>query len=303
MKILRPLEIDDAALLDSDVPEGDYTEWDLYVPYAKGVRVRFIGLDYHKVFESAVDANEGNYPDIDDGTHWLLVGSTNRWAMFDQSVGSQTVNPDSITVDIQTVGRVDSVALLTLDAVQAHVTQTDAVDGVVYDETFSLIDNSAVIDGYTYAFEPFTFIQDLAITDLKPYSNSIVGVKLLAEADTGALAKCGVCVVGLSRSLGGTQWSPTVGIQDYSVKEFDNFGQEIVVPRAFSKTANFAVWMATSAVSYLQNLLASYRTTPIVWIGDEGVGATVLLGFYKEFEIDVSYPDKSLCTLEIEGLT
>jgi len=41
-----------------------------------------------------------------------------------------------------------------------------------------------------------------------------------------------------------------------------------------------------------------------VWIGadDDRFSPLTMLGFYRDFNIDIAYPEHSLCRLEIEGL-
>jgi hypothetical protein len=121
--------------------------------------------------------------------------------------------------------------------------------------------------------------------------------------DTGGTAAIGECVLGLARELGGMQYGARVGIRDYSVKTQDDFGNYTILERAFSKRASFSLWVEGGLTSELQSILASYRATPAVYIGTDRHAATMIYGFYKDFDIDIAYPQASLCSLEIEGLT
>ena len=64
----------------------------------------------------------------------------------------------------------------------------------------------------------------------------------------------------------------------------------------------FACTDGLVAVDRLQNILAGYRATPILYIGTDEFGSTAILGFYKDFSIAISYFAYSVCTIEIEGL-
>ena len=57
------------------------------------------------------------------------------------------------------------------------------------------------------------------------------------------------------------------------------------------------------AVDEIVNLLAEYRATPIVYIGSDAYASTIVYGFYKDFTVVIAYYLKSICNLEIEGLT
>ena len=63
------------------------------------------------------------------------------------------------------------------------------------------------------------------------------------------------------------------------------------------------ILVAAVSTSDVQNILASYRTTLLVWVGDEDIPALIVYGFYKDFNILISYIDYSICSLDIEGLT
>lgn len=58
------------------------------------------------------------------------------------------------------------------------------------------------------------------------------------------------------------------------------------------------------ALNNLQRTIADLRATPCVWVGVDNAGYAPLtiFGFYRDFSIDVAYPTKSYCNLEIEGL-
>ena len=297
MKLVRPIEVDDAALTDTNVAETDYSAWSSGATYAAGARV--ILTSTHRIYESAQAGNLNHNPATDDGTWWLTVGATNRWRMFDGSSQSQTTNADSIEVEIDAAGRVDSVILLNADAAEATVTMNDALEGEVYSKTVSLVSPLGITDWYAYFFEPIERIADYAFTDLPPYANATIGVSI---TDEGGNPKVGELVIGLSKTLGQTAQGARVGIRDYSQKATDDFGNATVTERAFSKRATFSFLVERSFVDTLQTLLAGYRATPIVYIGDESLGSTLIYGFYKDFDIVVAYPNHALCDLEAESL-
>jgi uncharacterized protein (DUF2141 family) len=53
----------------------------------------------------------------------------------------------------------------------------------------------------------------------------------------------------------------------------------------------------------VQKALADIRTTPTVFIGDPNRPETIVYGFYRNFNIVLSTPSISDCTIEVEGLT
>lgn len=278
-----------------------YATYSPSITYAKDDIVTVVSANSHHRYVSLQSSNLNKTPgDAAAASWWLDMGTTNRWNMFDGSLTSQTINPGSIDVTLVAPGRIDSMALMNISTATVEVALTDATDGVVYHRNFSMISDSGILDWYTYFFEPIERLTDLVVTDLPPYYAPSLRVVM---TDTAAPPACGACVIGLSKDIGAVQYGAQVGIQDYSIKQIDAFGNYTVLQRAFSKRANFTVWSPSAQTDRIASLLASYRATPIVYVGSELFGATAVYGFYKDFNIEISYPDYSVCTLEVEGLT
>jgi len=262
----------------------------------------------HKIYESLAAGNQGNYPPLDvlaTIPKWLEVGPTNRWKAFDVKVGSQTSQADTITYQI-TPGEVfDSIAFLNLNAVTAQIVLTDPVEGVVYNRIIDLIStaitgSSGIYDWYSYFFSSDLKITDVVKFDLPPYLNAVMDITI---THTGDMASIGGIVFGVQATLGATQYSPTIGIRDYSVKVQDDFGIWSVTQRAFSKTMSCDILVESVSIANVQDLLALYRSTLLVWVGAESYPSTIIYGFYKDFSITISYPAFAICSIEVEGLT
>jgi hypothetical protein len=297
VNIIRPITITDAILTSNNVTEADYAAWSAATAYIVGDRYMLVAADVHKVYEALIAGT--NKPIATNPTYWALVGATNRWKMLDTSVSSQTTNANSIAYSFTLTSRADSVALMNISAASATITQT-TTDGLTYNKTTSLLSTSGINDWFSYFFEPITRITDFAITDMPFYANAVVSVTL---TDTGNTVACGACVLGLNKEIGSTQYGAKVGIQDYSIKTKDAYGTYSITQRAYNKKADFSVWVEGGLVDSLQAMLALYRAQPIVYIGSSSYGATMLLGYYKDFSIDLQYPTVSLLNIQLEGLT
>ena len=298
MKIIRPISINDARLIASNVPETDYAAYNAGTTYALGDRVIRVATDVHEIYESLVGSNIGN--PLTDATKWLLVGNTNRWRMFDSSVSSQTSNADSIECSFENLGPMDSIVLFNVDAEYVTVTVTDAIAGVVYDETIAMVSDRGVTNWYDFFYSPYELKTTLLISDLPKYINTTVELTL---TKTGGTAKCGACVIGMAKEIGDAQQGAKVGIQDYSVKARDDFGNFTILERAYSRYANLDIYVQSGAADSIARLLTQYRATPVVYIGAEEREATFIYGFFKDFYETISYTDYSLFTLELESLT
>lgn len=300
LKVIPPLTITDSRLTSSNVAETDYAAWSSATTYSLGQRV--IVVSTHKVYESLQNSNLNKDPTLaSNATWWIEVSPTNRWKMFDISNTTQTTNADSIVVTITPGQVVNSVSLMNLEGISIRVKVTDPLEGVVYDKTVSLNNNGAINNWYNYFFSPISKKKSVVITDMPSYGTAIIEITV---TNTGRTAKCGVCTLGQINYLGeGINLGATVGIQDYSRKEKNDFGDYVVVQRNYAKRAKYTMAVLNEQIDALQNLLADLRTTACVWIGDDNYESTMIYGFYKDFDIVISNHIVSDCNIEIEGLT
>ena len=300
MKLIRPVTVTNSILTYSNVPETDYTAWSGATAYTQGVRCILVST--HKIYECLV-ANTNFSPDVNltgATPKWLEIGSTNKWKMFDAGWGSQTSIATPLTFVLAPVAIVNSLALLNVSATSISVNVTVAGSSV-YSNTINMVGGEQVIDWYSYFFELITYKSDLVLTDIPPYSNSAITVSIINASST---AKCGNCVVGTYYDLGDTQYGATAGILDYSVKTTDSFGNTTVVQRTYAKRMTSNLMINNNIVDDVVNLLSAYRSTPLVWVGAESnYTSLIVYGFYKDFDVNIAYPDYSSCSLTIEGLT
>lgn len=296
MRIIRPVDVTPAILASSNVPEDDYPPWTAGA-YSQGTRRILNHRVYEVLSESTTDTPAAGV--AKSPPTWLDVGATNRWRMFDEKVSSLTEQAGSIAVELQPGAVINSVALFNLKGRSATVTLTDPVDGIVYQRTVTLVD-AGVTNWYDWFFAPIARQSDFVLLDLPAYGTAKLSVTVDNAGETAAV---GHLVMGRQTEIGVAVYGTGVGITDYSRKSTDEFGNTIVVQRNYSKRAEFDVAIDTGQVGIVQRLLASIRTLPVVWIGEESYEATVLFGYYRDFSISISGPSVSDATITVEGLT
>lgn len=303
MKLIRPTEVPEndltatgAVLTASNVADDDAPEWDSATSYSTDDQVVVLG-EVQRLYE-ALQNNSDSYPP-DNPADWNDLGAINRWKMFDGGSNTQTVNPDSIEVTLEPDGIINSFTLLNIEAAEAEVTVTDDLEGVVYNETYNLIDNSAVDSWYAYFFEPIVFIRQLSDLSLPAYGSPQIDITL---TNTGSDTKCGLAVIGQQAEIGVTVFGTSVGIRDFSRKETDEFGNFTVVERRFFRLVDYDVRIDTSKVDFVQKVLSDRRAKPTVYIGAVENPETIVYGYFRDFDIVLSNPALSNATIEVEGL-
>lgn len=289
------------SMLLSNVPENDFPVWSSTTTYAVGDKV--LDLTTHKIFSSSVASNTNHPPP--DINYWVDNGYDNRWRMFDQSVSSQTSVNGSLTINVVPMSRFDSIVGLNADASSVTVKVIDPTAGLVFSRNMMMVNYAGINNWYAYFFTPMTRITDFVIDDIPPvYSNASITVSFNSTSAT----KIGTLIIGLSKTLGISEWGTKLGIVDYSVKTVDAFGGYTIVPRNFSKRADLSVQVPTDQVDDVFTTLASYRSVPIIYMGSntgakQQFNSAILYGYYKDFSISIAYSAYSVCTMQIEGLT
>ncbi|RLL62804.1 hypothetical protein DYS74_15840, partial [Sinirhodobacter hankyongi] len=114
----------------------------------------------------------------------------------------------------------------------------------------------------------------------------------------------GQIVLGRAQVLGETLVDTEIGIEDFSVKERDAFGNFTIVPRPYSDGTKFRFSFPTGDARRIRKILARVRATPAVYYaGDEtSQFGTTVYGYFQNFWIPLT-TSVSFGSLEVEGLT
>ncbi len=281
-------------LVSSSIAEADYPAWNGATAYAADARV--IRTSTHSIYQRLTGGTSATAPESDP-VNWKRVGPTNRWAMFDRATGSVSTSSSTIAVTLAP-GLVRGLALLDVDGNTARVEVKDGAT-TVYDRTIDLNAGDGVVSWDSYFFGDIVLRRVVVLTDIPPYSTEQITVTVTGSAPVNV----GTLVVGSVFDVGGTKPGVSMGIIDYSKKSTDDFGVTTVVQRAFAKKMTVPIVIRSTNVDEAARRLSSIRATPVVWIGTETYGQSVIYGFYRDWSIELAYSQISHATLTIEGLS
>lgn len=281
----------------SNVPENDYAEWNAGTTYST-LGTRVILLSTHKIYENVnITGNTNKSPDTSP-TYWLEVSATNKWKMFDSVISTNTSNSGSVSFVLKPGTVINSLSLLELSATEVTIKMYTAADGFVYSKTISTLGNIPDPNWYDYFFATAIPKNQAVFNDLPAFGNAEFHITVV-----GPTASVGLCVAGYKTLVGyAIEYGTSIGIQDYSRRERNDFGEIIFVQRAYSKRVNYKMKIPDRSIDSVQRLFASIRSTPVLWIGSEYYDSTIVYGFYKDFNMTLSNPIASDCILEVEGL-
>lgn len=296
LTVIKPITITDAILTDSDVPETDYAQWAGSTTYALGARV--IVLATHKVYESLQNANTNKDPtSLANSAWWVEVSPTNRWKAFDTVNSTQTVQASEVYYELTPATVVNAIGILNIDAAAIHITVTDPTAGEVYNRSFNLYGEIQESNWYTWFFGEIESQNSLVVTDIPAFKDAVIEITLTS----GSVVSVGVIILGKASSFGSVvQAGARLGIQDYSRKEVNDFGDTILVQRAYAKRMDFSLLVDNAKLDSMYRYIAEIRATPAIW---QINGGGAIFGWYKDFEALIAYPSHTNCNLSIEGLT
>lgn len=308
MKLIKPAAYDPSMIVFNNAPEPTPV-WTSGSSYSKDAKVLYpVSYGAYSVYHIWISlVNTNTSTPGTDATKWTDLGVCNKCAAFDRQVSTVTSSTNSLTITVApSPNFVDSIALLGLVGSEVQVTVTDGgASPPLFDQTYSLDAGAAEInDWYKYFFSPFDLLSELVVTGLPLYIDAEITVTVTATGPVGI----GEFLYGVQYSLGayGTEQGASIGIIDYSLKQTDpDTGITTFVERAYSRRMSATFYLDNSSLRSTERLLTDVRAVPSVYIGsnDDDYSSLIVYGFYRDFSIDIAYPTRSLCRIEIEGLT
>lgn len=296
-KVLAPNPaISESILTSSNIAEPDTDDGALWLTgtsYSIGDVVY-----YEHIVYKAATANSAKQPDLNT-SDWVKQNPTNRYKMFSNSTGYQSEKSGGISIQVTSGKVVNAVALSGVEAESVRVRLIDSVAGTVYDQTQEATERPDVYGWYSYYFAGFSNLSNFLFTDIPALSSAVIHIDLI----TTETAKCGQVVIGQVDALGVGIFGTGLSINDYSVKDTDDFGQTQLTKRSASNTMELDFRLATGTVNRVRTILTSLRATPCVWIGDATKKETIIFGWFKEFDLVLADPKVSEGSITIEELT
>jgi len=303
MRVIKPVQVDDTSLISSNIPEPDTARGEVVWSagtYDTGERV--IKISTHKLYECVADPSTADDPEVGvlkTVPTWVIVSPTNRFAMFDSVISTKTFGGDDIIVDIDADSVTDSIAGFNITGASfINITVTDPFDGIIYDQDINMNDNELITDWHQYFFSPIVNRRDFFRINLPTFRAA--SIKLTVS---GGNVSIGDVVIGNQIVLGEANYGSSVQLLDFSQTDEDSFGNISVISGRKAKLVTFDVTIPRGRVNFVFNTLSELTTIPSVWIGDDGGDdPTLVFGYYRNFQNNISTPTITDATLEIRGL-
>lgn len=302
MEVLEPntIKYDD---ITSTIEEDSAVVWSASTTYTKNTKVR-VGTT---LYESLQDSNTGhNPPETMYGTSawWRSLGPTNRAAMFDDHLYTQSVAPENTSLVVSMPWELGTSGFAMLNITGCATVDVSILTGdgtTVFTGSYDMIwgcDN--MWDYYAYLLDMRTEIVDTASTP------QVSGTATMTFV--GAKVGVGHVMVGKTWTPGATLHDVTVEIKDYSVYNTDSFGNTTTIKRNFAKLFNGTLNLRPNLADSTFRRFIEARAKPCLWMGDNrttaegGFESLNCFGYFKSCPLTFKGPNQCQYNLQIEGL-
>lgn len=300
MKIIKPEEITITEYTSTNLVDEAYPDWTAGSTFTGAGT--FVIYDDRYIYQTlAPTSDEPPVGATSTTPTWLLMGQTNSWRLFDGSTGSySSVSAGgTLSAQISLSTYVTGIALFGLQGDTANITVTDGTAGIVYQAELDITDAGAD-NWFDFYFADYDVQSDFVLTDIPPYDGITIDLSVTSTAPTGA--RVALFVAGKIVDLGVANYGTSIKTIDYSTREVDGFGNYTIIPRKKVKSANYDCYVFSDQISTVRRELDAVSTIPVVYIGSEVYESTFVVGYYRDWEINISSPTVSDMTLSVEGV-
>lgn len=236
--------------------------------------------------------------------YWIDVGPSNRWGVFDYLRNSTSNIKSQMVITVSAGTRVDSLVLVGLQNVKnAAVTVYSPSTGLNLYSSYRSLSTKASASWYDYFFTAGPSVKSAVFSNLIPYSDAIISIVL-----TGDDIACGGIILGRAQELGTLQRGATSEIINFSTVTRDLYGNATMVQRRNIPRTTQTLYLDKSQVNAVRAVRDQLNASPAAWVGLDDLPdqyyfeSLLIVGFYKNFTINIDNPIHVIISLELEEI-
>lgn len=235
----------------------------------------------------------------DASADWFDWGAVNYLKPFDDKNSTQAESATAIVYEftMNAARPINAISIQNVQAATVRIEVTDADEGLVYDNTYDLLD-WIVTDFSDFFFKPVGYIDRFTDLDLPQYLNTTI--KVTINPVNGA-AKVGRIALSSQDAMGALQWGYGFGFDDYSEITRNKWGDTTFVEGDYSDGGDFPVKIKTSVAYSVKQKMTELRAKKVLFIGDPARLETHIIGYYLGLNFIAENKRYSFYNLTIEG--
>lgn len=300
-KLIVPATVTDSNLTSCTVaePASGETEWNAATAYTLGQEA--IRATLHKVYRRKVAGTTATAPEA-DAANWLEIGATNRWAQFDQKIGTRTTVASGDLTTVLELGSLEGLALLDLRGASVTATLKQTPGGAVAWTRTQDLDDSVVASVYDWMYGETRQLYNVLWTDLPgQFPSGDLTVTVTGNADGAAI---GALVAGRVHGIGLTEYGAGSGLLNWGKVVDDGFGNRTWEEGGYANRVTLPLVMEAADFNHIKRTLSRVRSTPCVYVASSLTRYDSLncYGVFRDLYITVPHYGWVTCNLEIDGL-
>jgi len=299
VSFIMPLTILAAAVASSTAVARLPTEldWVATTDYAVGTVVYRPELG--RRFECLVKGVSSAKPE-DSGDRWYDLGATDKMAMFDGEVSTQSIAPSTLTVVFRP-GAFNAMYLAGLDGRTLSIVVKDKPGGTEIYRYSGSLEDSAPADYYEYFFAPFKPKTEFLATGIPPYAKCEVTITI---SNPGGVARCGMASLGDLTSLGGPALQGvTVEPKSYNRIVTDERGKTSIKKGKSARDLAISAWVPIDEADTVVDALMQVMGVPCTWIGTDMRSYRALRTFgLGNGKLSYDTPMRATLNLTVQGM-
>ena len=296
---LSTISLDSSTIAENLYGGSALTKWTA-TTFSQGNQVYYDAVEPHMVYEAVGATSAGDVPGASD--LWSEIGTTDRWAMFDDFINTYSAYDETFTVEVDS-SNTNVVGLFGLTASEIELTQTnEGTSEDVKTETINL-DASATYDWYSY-FTAALIYKSSLIWEFPQYSDTTLAATITYKP--GSDAKCGFMGIGKAIELGKTLYGVNLSVVDYSKTITDDNGRTYFNPGASAKQIQLSAWFDKNMLDHVyRTLLNQVGALSIFDCNNSNTNYESLhvLGQIKDVDVSVDGPSIGRIDITIQGVT
>ncbi len=234
--------------------------------------IRFYG---HYYYRSVIDSNTGLIPS-DNPDEWLRWSVSNRYAQIDLrattttewNATTATVPADDALITTFANGGYDVLAFGKVDGGNITVEVFDGGDALLYTFTETIYNRPNSNNWYGYYFDEFLGgVEADFLFRIPPVTGGKITVAVSAN-DEG-YAKVGYMVGGNGVDVGCSLYGASLGLEDNSLVEIDDFGVTSLTKRVANSFMDIDVIFPASQVKQMERKASAFFGKIVLFIGDD----------------------------------
>lgn len=201
-----------------------------------------------------------------EANFWIDVGPTNRTAMFDGQITTQSAIASPAVITLRP-GAFNGFALFGIDADSYSIEVRDEPGGnIIYSEPMTPLEGSMPGDYYEYFFDRFKPLTQFIRSGIEPYGSS--EIKLTLNKGTGPV-KLGMFAIGDLKPMGLPQRDAVVSPGGFSYFKQDAYGNATIKKRPNATSMTISCVMDRDLANVVKADIDSISATPVVVVGSE----------------------------------